>query len=106
MTGMTICDREGNCQTEVPLAAFADDTNLLGNNNDNSKSREDLMNEARMAFTHWNGLLNATGHFMELQKCSCYLQFWQFQEDGYAYTEEPELHGLKVTVTDIQGQVQ
>jgi hypothetical protein len=59
-----------------------------------------------MAFMHWNGLLNATGHFMELQKCSCYLQFWQFQEDGYAFTEEPESHGLEVTVTDIQGQVQ
>jgi hypothetical protein len=106
MTGTTICDRAGHCQTAIPLAAFADDTNLFGNNNDNSKSREDLTNEARLAFTHWNGLLSATGHFMELQKCSCYLQFWQFQDDGYAYTEEPESHGLEVTITDIQGQAQ
>jgi hypothetical protein len=43
---------------------------------------------------------------MELSKCSCYLQFWKFKEDGYAYTEDPETHGNEVTVKDINGDDQ
>jgi hypothetical protein len=104
--GAKLCDRNGNNTTEVHLAAFADDTNLLGNNNYNTKSRDTMTKEAKKAFTVWNGLLHATGHFMELSKCSCYLQFWKFQEDGNAYTEDPETHGKEVMVKDINGDDQ
>jgi hypothetical protein len=104
--GASMCDRYGNNRTEIPLAAFADDTNLFGNNNEMTKSRESLVHEAKHAFASWNGLLHATGHFMELPKCSCYLQMWNFQEDGYAFTEEPDTHGIKIRVEGIDGQMQ
>jgi hypothetical protein len=106
MEGAQLCDRKGKNKTEVHLAAFADDTNLLGNNNNNNKSQDTMTKEAKEAFTIWNGLLHATGHFMELSKCSCYLQFWKFQEDGYAYTDDPETHGKEITVKDINGEDQ
>jgi hypothetical protein len=68
------------------------------------KSREELTEEAKLAFSTWNGLLNASGHFMELGKCACYLSFWKFQDDGYAYTMTPEEHGLKIFVKDLDGK--
>jgi hypothetical protein len=40
---------------------------------------------------------------MELEKCSCYLSIWAFQEDGYAYTLEPEDHARRIKVNDLQG---
>jgi hypothetical protein len=98
-------DKHGKNQATIPMAAFADDTNLLGNNDTHSKSPQELTDEAKNAFSTWNGLLNAAGHFMELTKCACYLSFWKFQEDGYAYTMSPEEHGQKIFVSDIQGQV-
>jgi hypothetical protein len=85
------------------MAAFADDTNLLGNNDNNSKTPEDLTEEAKGAFSRWNGLLNAAGHFMELSKCACYLSIWKFQDDGYAYTMSPQEHGQQIFVRDING---
>jgi hypothetical protein len=101
-----MCDRYGNNKIELPLAAFADDTNLLGNNNDMDKTREVMAQEAKQAFATWNGLLHATGHFMELPKCSCYLQIWNFQEDGYAFTEDPDTHGIEIRVEGIDGIIQ
>jgi hypothetical protein len=92
-----MCDRYGHKTTEIPLAAFANDTSLLGNNNEGTKTREMLALKAKNAFATWNGLLHATGHFMELPKCSCYLQIWNFQEDGYAFTEDPATHGTPTT---------
>jgi hypothetical protein len=106
MTGAKMCDRHGNKETTIPLAAFADDTNLFGNNNDNSKTKEALTQEAKDAFSTWNGLLHATGHSMELSKCSCYLQLWKFQEDGYAFTENPEEHQQEIKVSGIDGHFQ
>jgi hypothetical protein len=100
-----MCDRFGETMTTLPMAAFADDTNLLGNNNDQNKTSENLTTEAQNAFATWNGLLHATGHFMELSKCACYLQIWNFQEDGYAYTEDPAEHGQEIAVTDLYGQL-
>jgi hypothetical protein len=87
----------------IPLAAFADDTNLLGNSNNNETTKEMLTDEAKKAFSTWNGYLHATGHFMELPKCSCYLQFWNFQEDGYAFTEDPNSHLQEIKVLDHNG---
>jgi hypothetical protein len=103
--GASICDRHGNNKTEIQLAAFADDTNLLGNNTELNKTRETLADEAKQAFATWNGLLHATGHFMELPKCSCYLQMWNFQEDGYAYTEDPDTHGIAIRVEGLDGTI-
>jgi hypothetical protein len=74
----------------VPITAFADDTNLLGNDNYRNKSIPTLVAEAKRAFELWNNLLHATGHFMELSKCACYLSIWKFQDDGYAYTIPPD----------------
>jgi hypothetical protein len=102
----TMCDRYGSTQIKIPLAAFANDTNLLGNDSERTKTRESLALEAKHAFTTWNSLLHATGHFMELLKCSCYLQVWNFQDDGYAFTEELETHGIKILVEGINGVAQ
>jgi hypothetical protein len=82
--------RELKLQISLPMAAFANDTNLVGNDNERIMTVDQLICQAQRSFTTWNELLHATGHFMELAKCSCYLLIWQFQEDGYAYTLTPE----------------
>jgi hypothetical protein len=97
-------DKNGNSRVTIPMAAFANNTNLLGNNDINSKTQKDLTKEAKRAISTWNGLLNAARHFMELTKCACYLSFWKFQEDGYAYTMSLEEHGQKIFAKDIKGQ--
>jgi hypothetical protein len=100
ITGAQMSTKAGNTRMNIPMAAFADDTNLLGNNNNNTKSCEDLTNEAKSLFSTWNGLLNASGHFMELSKCACYLSFWKSQDNGYAYMMSPDEHGQKIFVSD------
>jgi hypothetical protein len=104
--GSTMTSRNRKTKVNIPLAAFADDTNLLGNDDENNMSVEDLITQTQEAFTSWNNLLHATGHFMELEKCSCYLSVWDFQEDGYAFTIEPEDLQKKVTVMDLLGKQQ
>jgi hypothetical protein len=102
--GARMSDKNGNVRANIPMAAFADDTNLLGNNDNNSKTPNDLTEEAKGAFSIWNGLLNAAGHSMELSKCACYLSFWKFQDDGYTYTMSSDEHGQQIFVRDINGQ--
>jgi hypothetical protein len=84
------------------MAAFADDTNLIGNDNERNMTVDQLICQAQRSFTTWNELLHATGHFMELAKCSCYLLIWQFQEDGYAYTLTPEEIEGQIIIHDLQ----
>lgn len=103
INGAHIVNKDG-VGVSIPLAAFADDTNLLGNDEAGTKTLDQMTTEVQKAFTHWNGLLHATGHFMELSKCACYLLFWKFQEDGYAYTMDPDEHRQLVTVVDNQGK--
>jgi hypothetical protein len=105
-SGALMSTKTGNAKISIPMAAFADDTNLLGNNDCNAKSHEGLTNKAKLAFSTWNGLLYASRHFMELSKCACNLSFWKFQEDGYAYTMSPEEHGRKIYVHDGNGKQQ
>jgi hypothetical protein len=104
--GAKMSSSSGMTLAEIPIAAFADDTNLFGNNDDGTKNRAELIQEAKQAFSTWDRLLHATGHFLELGKCACYLSIWDFQEDGYAYTLAPEEHGQEIIVTDIHGKEQ
>jgi hypothetical protein len=101
--GATISNRWGQQKVELHMAAFADDTNLLGNNDRRNKSRTELISELKDSFTHWDCLLHATGHSMELSKCACYLAFWDFQDDGYAFTLAPEEHEQEIVVRNIHG---
>jgi hypothetical protein len=101
--GATMSSRTGEKELTLALAAFADDTNLLGNDDRRDKTIDQLISQAQAGFTSWNELLHATGHFMELDKCACYLSIWAFQEDGYAYTLEPDEHARQIKVRDIQG---
>jgi hypothetical protein len=101
--GATISNRWGQQKVELHMAAFADDTNLLGNNDRRNKSRTELISELQDSFTHWDCLLHATGHSMELSKCACYLAFWDFQDDGYAFTLAPEEHEQEIVVRNIHG---
>jgi hypothetical protein len=103
MNGAEMSLRTGERLVKLPIAAFADDTNLLGNNDHRQKSRSQLTQEVQQAFATWDKLLHASGHFMELAKCGCYLSIWEFQEDGYAYTMLPEEHKQEIYVTDING---
>jgi hypothetical protein len=64
---------------------------------------EQLTSSAQKGFKTWSNLLNATGHFMELEKCSCYLSIWEFQEDGYAYALSLEEHNQHIQVQDMDG---
>jgi hypothetical protein len=105
--GATISSRNGQTMLELHMAAFADDTNLLGNNNgDKEKSTANLLQDVKWAFANWDQLLHATGHFMELSKCACYLSIWKFQDDGYAYTMLPEEHEQSICVSDSNGNSQ
>lgn len=104
--GTSMSLRTGETIARLPMAAFADDINLLGNNDKNNKSRVELVQEVQMAFSTWDKLLHATGHFMELGKCASYLSLWEFEEDGFAYTMPPEEHQQEISVTDIEGNVQ
>jgi hypothetical protein len=106
MAGASMSLQTGETLVSLPMAAFADDTNLLGNNDHGRKTRAELVQEAKLAFTTWDKLLHASGHFMELAKCGCYLSLWEFQEDGYAYTMQPEEHKQEIFVTDIHGNEQ
>jgi hypothetical protein len=85
------------------MAAFADDTNLLGNNDKRKLDTDQMVERAQEGFTLWNKLLHATGHFMELEKCACYLSIWSFQDDGCAYTMSPAELGKQIIVHDISG---
>jgi hypothetical protein len=40
---------------------------------------------------------------MELEKFACYLSVWDFQEDGYAFTKDPDTIHRDITVQDIHG---
>jgi hypothetical protein len=102
--GATMSNLTREQEAKIHLAAFADDTNLLGNNDSGRKSKQKLIDELKKAFVTWNGLLHATGHSMELSKCACYLSFWSFQEDGYAYTQPPEEHGQEISIRNINGE--
>jgi hypothetical protein len=101
--GTQLSDRTGRPVTDVPMAAFADDTNLIGNDDSRTLSINELVDMAQKGFTIWNELLHATGHFMELEKCACYLSIWEFQEDGYAYTLSPQDHAEQIQVKDLNG---
>jgi hypothetical protein len=104
--GAKMTSSNGKTEITISLAAFADDMNLLGNDDDNTKSVDDIIMEAQSAFTSWNELLHAMGHFMELEKCACYLSIWDFQEDGYASTLEPDELNKTITITDKTGKKQ
>jgi hypothetical protein len=78
---------------------------LLGNDDKRQMKMENLTASAQKGFTIWNELLQATGHFMELEKCSCYLSIWAFEEDGYAYTLSPGEHDQHILVHDSSGCV-
>jgi hypothetical protein len=106
MTGTKMCNRYGDEQVNIPLAAFADDTNLLGNTCNPEDRKNELTQNAKAAFSTWNRYLHAAGHFMELPKCSCYLHFWNFQDDGYAFTEDPTSHLQEIKVKDNEGELQ
>jgi enamine deaminase RidA (YjgF/YER057c/UK114 family) len=101
--GAQMSFRNGRIAATIPLTAFADDTNLLGNDDRHEMSVTSLVEQTRNAFQEWDKLLHATGHFMELGKCSCYLSIWDFQEDGYAFTIPPNELNIKIEVTDDDG---
>jgi hypothetical protein len=96
--GASMTSPANTIQTQIPLVAFADDTNLMGNDDSHDQTADQLIQNAQDCFTTWNELLHASGHFMELKKCACYLSVWDFQEDGYAFTKEPSEIGRVITV--------
>jgi hypothetical protein len=101
--GAQMSFRNGRLATKIPLTAFADDTNLLGNEDHQAMSITNLVEQTKLAFQEWDKLLHATGHFMELGKCSCYFLVWDFQEDGYAFTVPPNELNIEIEVTDVDG---
>jgi hypothetical protein len=106
IAGATMAMQNGESATSLTLAAFEDDTNLLGNDPSYTKSTEQMVEDTKTAFQTWDRLLHSTGHFMELGKCACYLSIWSFQEDGYAYTLSPNELNVTIEVQDIEGQTQ
>jgi hypothetical protein len=102
--GAQMSFRDGSTATKIPLTAFADDTNLLGNDDTRMLSIRQLADQTKQALKTWDKILHVTGHFLELGKCSsCYLSVWEFQDDGYAYTIPPEELNLVIEVQDVNG---
>jgi hypothetical protein len=101
--GAIMANPVNTLRISLPLTAFADDTNLLRNDVSQNRQIDELIRDAQDCFTTWNELLHASGHFMELEKCACYLLVWDFQEDGYAFTKDPETINRDITVKDISG---
>jgi enamine deaminase RidA (YjgF/YER057c/UK114 family) len=106
VTGAQMSFRNGTVATKLALTAFADDTNLLGNDDHHTINISQLVEQAKQAFQTWDKLLHATGHFMELAKCACYLSVWKFQEDGYAYTVAPADLNVEIKIQDANGAMQ
>jgi hypothetical protein len=106
INGAIMSMRNGTPAASLTLAAFVDDTNLLGNDPSNTKSTEQLVDDTKEAFQTWDRLLHSTGHFMELGKYASYLSIWSFQDDGYAYTIPPYEIKVIIEVQDIIGQPQ
>jgi hypothetical protein len=104
--GAQMSFRDGTAATRIPLTAFANDTNLLGNDDHHSMSINQLVEQAKQAFQTWDKLLHATGHFVELAKCACYLSVWKFQEDGYAYTVAPSDLNVEIEIQGTNGVIQ
>jgi hypothetical protein len=104
--GAQMSFQNGDLATTLPLTAFADDTNLLGNDDRQILSVHQLVNQTQRAFQLWDKLLHTTGHLMELGKCACYLSVWDFQEDGYAFTIPPDTLNIEITVKDVNGDTQ
>jgi uncharacterized protein YjbK len=102
-TGNRLSDRTNDMSIEIPITAFADDTNLIGNDDTHELQIEELISKAQDSFTSWNELLHATGHFLELEKCSCYLSIWDFQSDGYAFMIPPNELAKTIKVKDLAG---
>jgi hypothetical protein len=71
--GASMTSPDDTIQTQIPLVAFADDTNLMGNDDLQNQTVDQLIQNAQDCFTTWNELLHASGHFMELEKCAFYL---------------------------------
>jgi hypothetical protein len=101
--GTIISTRTGEDTVSLPMAGIADDTNLIGNDDDRCMTMDQLIKQAQEGFTRWNELLHATGHFMELEKCAYYLSIWAFQDNGFVYTKIPDEMGKKNEVTDLNG---
>lgn len=99
-SGATITSPQKTDQIKVPLASFADDTNIFGNDETHSLPTSELAQEASDAFLHWNKLLHAAGHSLELSKCACYLTIWEFDEDGKAFPLKPDEHRQVIKVQD------
>jgi hypothetical protein len=51
MDGATMSNVDGDTKTKIHLTAFADDTNLFGNNDTRRKTRSDMIREVKDAFT-------------------------------------------------------
>jgi hypothetical protein len=100
-SGTCLTRRDGSQRIDLPMAAFADDANLIGNDDNRILSLDGLIHKTQTGFTTWNELLYAAGHFMELPKCSCYLSVWDFQEDGYAFMIPPADLQREILVKDM-----
>jgi hypothetical protein len=61
-TNAKMCDRFGETMTTLPIAAFADDTNLLGNKNKNNSKINSVITTATKALTSpgltWDGTMS------------------------------------------------
>jgi hypothetical protein len=68
LPGAKMSLRDGPTIANLPMTAFADDTNLLGNDDEGNKPNKQLIEEVKHAFSLWEKLLHATGHFMEMGK--------------------------------------
>jgi hypothetical protein len=61
--GACMSYRNGMVAEKIPLTAFADDTNLLGNDDQRQFSTSQLADQTKQAFELWNTLLHARNNW-------------------------------------------
>jgi hypothetical protein len=87
-------------------SGFVDDVTLwignLARSLHGGETSEMILQETQEAIQWWEGLLHATGGKLELSKCFFYMQYWVFDQEGYARALTPAEFPMKVIITDSE----
>jgi hypothetical protein len=105
-TGITTIDPVLMTVIQYFTSGFVDDVTLwignLARSLHGSETPEMILQETQQAIQWWEGLLHATGGKLELSKCFFYMQYWVFDQEGYARALTPAEFPMKVIIMDSE----
>jgi hypothetical protein len=105
-TGITTIDPVLMTVIQYFTSGFVDDVTLwignLARSLHGGETPEMILQETQQAIQWWEGLLHATGGKSELSKCFFYMQYWVFDQEGYARALTPAEFPMKVIIMDSE----